>query len=444
MASSDVDLWSPRNGALVPKNATTPEQITQYAKQLSSRERSQVIAAFSAGNYEMGSVFLWSRAMAGLKKQLAMLGMEFIGEMLDRADIIEDAPIAKVVTDHEALGLAEGLGIFNGTEALRLRHAMELVAHFSDPPEEDGDPQEMMPEEAVQVLRACIQGILGHERLDGAVEFARFRRELETRIFKADDDEIEQLVSSPYFFRRTTLRVLLALVKVAASAQLENAIANFELLLPLLWEALLKPERWLVGRAYAEVHAAGKRTVAVAIRRALMKVHGFDFVPEDLRSRTFITSARRVQEVHFGTDNFHNEPVAIRALASLGTSIPMPAFPTCITATLCVCLGNPYGYSWAAQSAVKEILDRLSRQQWLYYLDECLRGDDTILSKLANEGQMLSRWIDVVAAYELGDITPSNPNVKKFVEHCAKKDSSKSAAVARALYTTLRDKNPAG
>jgi hypothetical protein len=437
--ADEITLWSPRSGLLVPKDAATAEAITAYAKQLTQREREQVIAAFKDANFEMGSVFLWSRAMAGLKKQLAKLGADFVGEMLDRPDIVANVVITNLITDYEALNLAEQLGMFSGTEALRLRHAMELVAHFSDPPE-DGEQHEMMPEEALQVLRACIQGVLGHDRLEGAVEFARFRKDLEARTFKVDDTEIEQLVASPYFFRRTTLRVLLTLVKVASSAQLEHALANFELVLPLIWDGLTKPDWWMVGRSYAELHSAGKRTAAVVIRRALIAVHGFDYVPEDLRSRTFITAAKKVQEVHFAMNNFYNEPEPMRALASLGTSIPMPAFPACMTAVLCVRLGNPYGICNQAQSDAKEMLDSLTPDRWRYYFDECLPSDDVILSKLADSAEITKRWLSIVSTLEVDAIQPKRSDMKKLLDQSVKRDTAAVQAIAGLLYRQARQR----
>jgi hypothetical protein len=437
--ADEITLWNPRSGLLVPKNAGTVEAIAPYARQLTPRERDQVIAAFRDANFEMGSVFLWSRAMAGLKKQLATLGADFVAEMLDRTDIVSSVGITKVITDYEALNLAEQLGVFNGTEALRLRHAMELVAHFSDPPD-DAETQEMMPEEALSVLRACVQGVLGHERLEGAVEFARFRHDLEARPFKADDVEIEQLVASPYFFRRTTLRVLLTLVKVAAGAQLENALANFELVLPLLWNDLTKPDWWLVGRTYAELHAAGKRTAAVVVRRVLMSVHGFDYVPEDLRSRTFITAAKKLQEIHFSMNNFYNEPEPMRALASLGTSIPMPAFPACMTAVLCVRLGNRYGRCWGAQQDASEMLTRLNPERWRYFLDECLPADDTILAKLCESPEIVKNWFDVTATIDPVTVQLRRADMRKVLDHSLKRESGPVQVIAQRLYDQIRQK----
>jgi hypothetical protein len=115
--------------------------------------------------------------------------------------------------------LAEELGMFGSSHAMRLRHNLELVAHFSRPPE-DADVDGMMPEEAIGVLRTAVQTVPGHETLDIAVEFAQFRAKLEEEVLSDDAPELNGLVSSAYFFQRTVVRVLMAGVKSTSGAKL--------------------------------------------------------------------------------------------------------------------------------------------------------------------------------------------------------------------------------
>src|SRR5205823_7709859 len=131
----------------------------------------------------------------------------------------------------------------------------------------------------------------------------------------------ENLKAAPYFFQRTVLSVLLALMKTAEGAQLDHSVANINTALPLIWDQLRKPERWQTGKTYAEVHAQGRKTATAGLRKALMRVRGFDFVPENLRSNTFSRAAEKVLQAHEAFNNFHNEPARMRALASLGTAI---------------------------------------------------------------------------------------------------------------------------
>lgn len=435
---SEITLANQQGSLVIPATAKTHQDIVQYARQLTKREVQQIVEALDAGNYEMGALFLWQKTMTGLKKQFGLLGMDFVGELLDRHDITADSGATQVLTDYDAVRLAEELGMFSPTQAMRLRNVLQMVAHFSESPaeEDEDEDRQMMPEEALQCLRTCVQSVLGHERLGGATEFAKFRRELEEKTFSVDDAEMQSLLASPYFFRRTTLRVLLALAKTAQGAQLEHVLANTNVIVPSFWPELLKPDRWLVGRAYAEVHAEGRKTAATGLRKALLKVQGFDYVPEDLRSRTFLHAAAELQNVHFSLNNFYNEPAAIRALASLGTVIPAPALAQCITAILCVRLGNHYGRSHAAQQTAQEMLSNLSEERWKYYLDSCLPGDEIVLEKLIDQN-IATRWNILVTEHRLSTVEVKDSTVRDLVANAARGKADLVVNVAKTLLKRL-------
>ena len=435
---NEISLWKPRTSVLIPVDAQTPEDIASYSKQLTNKELKQVIAAFNSGGYEMGSLFLWQKTMTGLKKQLGSLGMDFIGELLDRSDITGASSPSQVLTDFDAVRLAEELGMFSPTQAMRLRNVLQMVVHFSESPaedEEDGERQ-MMPEEAIQCLRTCIQSVLGHEKVEGAIEFAQFRKDLEEKTFSTEDTEIQILLESPYFFQRTTLRVLLALAKTSEGAQLQHTLNNAIIIIPCLWPMLLKPDRWMVGRAYAEVHSEGRKTAAAGLRKALLKVQGFDYVPEDLRFRIFLRAASDLQNTHFSMNNFYNEPSAINNLASLGTIIPPPALSRCITAILCVRLGNNYGRSFAAQPKANELLSKLGNDRWRYYLGECLPADDVILEKLTFPN-IIERWNQLVADYQLHSMNTKQKEVAKLLASSAEKKTGQVAIFAMGMLNRL-------
>ena len=78
-----IMLWNPNRGIAIPPEATSARDIAQYARQLTKREVTQIVGAMDAGNYEMGALFLWQKAMTGLKGQIGSLGMDFVGELLD-------------------------------------------------------------------------------------------------------------------------------------------------------------------------------------------------------------------------------------------------------------------------------------------------------------------------------------------------------------------------
>src|SRR5687767_11381424 len=98
-----IKPWSRSEAIAIPAQST-PEQIVAFAKpQLSVRDMKSIVQAFNNASYEMVSTFVWNKAAAILKRQIATLGMEFVGEMLGRTDLDEDSDPVTSLGDHEAI-----------------------------------------------------------------------------------------------------------------------------------------------------------------------------------------------------------------------------------------------------------------------------------------------------------------------------------------------------
>jgi hypothetical protein len=436
MADNALSIWNPTDQVIIPPTAATPADIIEYGQAtLSRRDIQAVISGFQAGGFEMVSTFIWAKAGAALKKQVASLGMEFVGEMLRRPDLDDDSDPSTALSDYEAIALAEDLGMVTATQGLRLKHAMQLVSHFANLDQPQADEEQMQQEEAISILRTCITSILGKPRFDAAVQFMDFRRALGDRTLKEDDGDVSAVLASPYFFVRTTLSALLAMIKGAQSAVLEHAVGNTTLLVPLFWERLRDNERWQIGQAYAEVMASGNRLASAGLKNALLKVHGFDYVPETLRSNTFTEVAARVLSAHFAFNNFYNEEEPMSTLANLGTAIPMPAFAKCMEATLAVWLGNFYGQSRSAVPHATRVLQALRPTQWEYYFNECLISDRTVLDKLCSEPNPIGRWRQLMTMISSTRLNVRDKVVSDLVNRINDLTEANVMAKARSLRT---------
>jgi hypothetical protein len=425
--------WSAVEPVVIPAHSD-PAQIVAFGRpQLSQRDMRSIVAALHSESYEMVATFVWAKASAVLKKQLATLGMEFVGEMLGRADVDEDSDPSTSISDHEALSLAEDLAIITPTQGLRLKHALELVTHFTNLEQPAAEEEMLSAEEAMMLLKTCIASILSRPHFDAAIKFADFRRALIERTLRADDGDVIALTQAPYFFVRTTLSVLLSVIKTAVGAAQEHALGNLSLLLPMLWERIREPEKWQVGQAYAVVNAEGNRAASTGLKRSLLKVHGFDFVPETLRSSTFSESAARVLTAHYGFNNFTSEEEPMRILANLGTAIPRPAFAKCMEAALAVWLGNYWGNSWAAGPYTKKVFESLRVEQWEYYFNECLRRDRTVLDKIASDDKPVGRWIQLIRLFDLENCTVHEERIRQLLRSSASGNVGNVKAFASAL-----------
>ena len=427
---SNITLWQPDNLVTIPETAVSAAEIADCALQLNSKDKHQISFALDNGFYEMGMNYLWSRTIHALKAELSIVGVSLIGEMLGKADITEDDDINDIITTREAIKIAEELGMISSTEAMRLRHSHELITHFSALGMTESEQQDINKEEAIMSLKACVKAVLGKPKIPVAKPFIEFREALETETLLGSDPKVDMLKSSPYFFYKLTISVLMNAAKKSNGAPLEHALANSNLLIPLMWPSLLDSEKWQVGHTYAESFAAGKSISVSGLKKTLLKVQGFDYVPENLRSDSFVKAADEIIKAHEGMDNFYNESAPVNNLANLGTTIPTPALPACVSALLCVVLGNPYGTSHSAKPKAQSLLDMLTSDRWEYYLNHVLPSDTRILNKLSI-ARPSENWVDdVVKKYKLDQLTIKNKTVSSLINVSKRSNYSKIRSLA--------------
>jgi len=428
---TNVQIWSGPNGVLLPPASKEASEILPYASNLTKRQQQQIVDAFDAGAYDMAAEYAWKKAMTKLKETISTLGMKFIGEMLNRPDIDELTPIDSAVTDHIAIQLAEQLGVINKTAALKLRQGNELIIHYFS-----RDAQEELDHTtAFGIIKSSVQYILGEHEISIALEFSQFRERLLNETLKIDDFQVDQIINSPLFYIRTVITILVTSIKNDIGARLERALANLNLLVPHVWSNLGESDKWNIGTAYRDVTAAGNSIAISGVKSALSKVRGFDYVPENLRSSTFIKAAQQLLDIHFAHDNFHFEPGAVRRLAMLGSTIPSPALLSCIQAYLAILLGMPWGAAWNATGIAEQELAKLTEERWYYYFEKGIQTDNVILGKM--ETSQIERFSNFLIEHQLDkfeDLPTLNQTLYKAI---ITKNGAKARNTARELTKKL-------
>jgi hypothetical protein len=439
MENEELIPWKNTEAFVIPKQVKDISKIVDYGTQLTSRDQRQIVKSFNDGSYEMVATYVWTKTINSLRYQLSKMGITFIAEMLDRPDINEHTNLQQAISDFEAIRLAEELGVISGTASFRLKQAMETVIHFNQPELEDDPENELTDDETKTIVRTCIQSILVHEKVEAAINFKNFRDELEEIIFDGNNPVIVRLPQTPYFFQKTTIRILLTLIKTKSGAQLENILANSNVIIPKLWSNLQHPERYQVGRSYSELFTDGKTKAANGLRHVLLKVKGFDFVPEDLRSTSFVKVANEILVAHSGLNNFYNEPAPVNTLLKMGSIIPLPAFSVCMTAVLSVRLGNIYGISNAAQDSAVAILKNTTKERWVYFFNKCLLTNERLLYKLGQSAPA-KRWIhNFLSERYLKEILPelTEKDVVNLVKFTIAKNIEKVNSISTQMYTKI-------
>lgn len=385
-----IQIWQGTNGIELPTTIKKASEVVPYASSLTPKQQNQIIAAFKIEAYDMAAEYTWKKAMVKLKETIATLGMKFVGEMIGREDFDDTTAIETEITDFTAIQIAEQLGVIGNTAALKLRQSNESITHYLSKNAEE----ELDFITAFSIVKSSIQYVLGEHDINIALEFSKFRDRLLNETLKINDHQIEQLINSPIFYLRTVITILLSSARNDVGVKLENSLANLNLIIPSIWEKLSESDKWNLGTAYRDVTASGNSLAISGIKNALLKVNGFDYVPENLRSVTFIKTAKQLIETHFSFNNFYNEPAVVNKLSNLGSTIPSPALIECFQAYLAVYLGNKYGISKEAAPIAEKELSNISKERWQYYFEKVIHNDDIVLSK-TNE-QQIKRFSDLL------------------------------------------------
>ena len=78
----------------------------------------------------------------------------------------------------------------------------------------DTDPDEEYPStKLVDMVRSCIKHVLGYDTVEYEVPFVTFRERLKSEVVNASHPVYSQLMSSPYFYKKTITKTLLNLAK---------------------------------------------------------------------------------------------------------------------------------------------------------------------------------------------------------------------------------------
>lgn len=431
---SNIQIWQGPNGIELPATVKEASEIVPYANYLSAKQKNQIIAAFQIEAFDMAAEYAWKKAMVKLKETIATLGMKFVGEMIGRDDFDETTSIDTEITDYTAIQIAEQLGVIGTTAALRLRQSNELITHyFSKNAEEQLDYTT-----AFSIVKSSVQYVLGEHDISIALEFSKFRDRLLNETLKLSDPQVDQLINSPLFYLRTVITILLSSARNDIGAKLEHSLANLNLIVPNVWDNLSESDKWNIGTAYRDVTASGNTIAASGIKNALLKVNGFDYVPENLRSVTFIKTAKQVIETHYSFNNFYNEPAIVSKLSNLGSTIPSPALIECFQAYLAVYLGNSYGISIAAAPIAERELSKISKERWHYYFEKVIHNDEIVLSK-TNSNQIL-RFSRLLNSNGLTDFT-GLPKWNQFLyEAILSNNYRKAGQISTDLYQKIKQK----
>ena len=430
---NQVALYQESAGVVAVPDTNDVAILMSYNRSLSSNDANKIVKAFDNELYDMAAEYIWSRTISTLKKNIMKFGEEFVAEMLDRPDIssVED------ISEYEVITLSSDLGFINQTAKIEFMQFSEIIQHYMS----NEDPDEAFPLTKVSdIVRSCVKHVLGFEKVEYEISFVSFRNRLRTEYIIEGHEIYTQLKLAPYFYKRTVFKTMMNLAKTTKdSAEREIILNNMISIFVEIWSALSSEEKWVIWRSYAQCLSDGDNKLLIALKSVLLKVKGFDYVPENLRSNTYIIAAKDLLSANQGMNNFYNEPSKAKYLAQMGNSIPAPAFGNCMTAVLACKLGNSYGISWDAQTYLDEILQTVSKDRWSYYLSSVLPYDRVILYKLCVD-ITADRWIELVEKYSLEKIDiEGEKELKDLISYSNPKQKIQLKRVVNRILESLKN-----
>ena len=433
---ADIQLWqAPSHEVQNFKEITDAIQRIDDSN-LTEGQKRQIVSAFKAEAYDMATEYAWKKSMVKLKETLGGLGADFIGDMLDRKDIDEFSVLENVLSDSDAIKIAEQIGVLTPEGAMLLRHAKEqLTYYFSSEATQKGQFLDMP--HALSIISDCVKHVLSFRIVTTDIPFMKFKRLLLENDIKTGDEIYSKIEVAPLFYLRTICSILLSAIRKENGAHLEHAATNLNAIIMSIWNRIAEEDRWNIGNTYKDMVANGNEKAANGLKIALTKVKGFDYVPETVRSDTFNYYAQKLLDVHYDFNNFYNEPQAVKALASLGSIIPKAAFAKCIRAYLCVLMGNYYGVSNAAVPIVEEELSHIARERWHFYFSQIIMNDEDVLYHFQTDSQ-IDRLRTFLYRHGLNDLTDIPYPNDKLYESILNSDFGKARLIAKKFSNKIR------
>ena len=402
-----TELCNP-SGLTLPL-VTNISELVQFGIALPEPVRNKVSKYYQIGDFFTAANAVWERAINLLRKRILSLGEEFVADMVesDDLDYVRNLPAYRVIN------LAHDLGFIDKSGKRKLQSANEQYNFFSAT---DAENYEEMPQdEANIIIKNCISYILCTTDDSFGLQFNDFRKKLKTgTITDLYDDDKTMFATCPYFYLKTTVRSLLNLFRDTEGIEFDNVTRNMNVVFPVIWDRLKIEERRLLADAFTD-YSESDDTREQIIKGIMLQVRGFDYVKENVRSRIYIKSAKKLTDIHFGLQNFYNEPRAIKNLEDLGTVIPKLALKECVTAILFVKLGNQYGTSWKAEEIADRMLSNLTEEDWITYLENYMIEESNLLDGIENSNKMRNKWKEVIKTYNLTKLNIIAPKAKSLV-----------------------------
>lgn len=405
--------------------------------QLNEIEQQAVVVNFKSQLFIVAAEIIWRRTIDILRDRLSFFGEEFIGDMLGY-----DKPImADNISEQEAIELNCDVGFLKQNAKMELLHHAVQIKQYTSRQYQMVEKINITKNQAMALISDCIQYVLSDMTECTMLEFNNVRQRIKSELFTLDSDIITLLKQGQYFAKRTILRSLMNMAKTNKEEEKQFVFHNMSIIVPVIWNDLAETDKYSFGTTYAEISSTDKKDYINVVKKILYNVHGFDYVPENLKSNSFKATAKNLNKVHDALNNFYNEPLAAKLLSSMGTMIPDPAVYDCINSVLICITGNEYGVSRDAQPYLQEVLNGMTIPKWELYLKDLSKNTELLrqIAFVNGINDSVPRWCEEVRKRNLNQLNFSEHWIMEFLLHSANCDYDVVRTMAKNQYCKINN-----
>ncbi len=330
---------------------------------------SKFIAAVASGLFDAALNYLWDETISELRRRVGQYDLSYFYDNAvtnpeKRKKLENEGDLVKI-DDNELIRGSREIELISelGYRHLDFIRYMRNWASAAHP-----NQNEITGLQLVAWLETCIREVISLPISNVAVEIKRLLSNIKnTSISEADAREI-----ASFFMNLTQEQVnILAsgffgiYTRISTISQTRQ---NIHKLLPFLWGRVNENTREQFGIKYGRFVASNDQEEKQLARQFLDVVSGTSYIPDDLRAVEVQTAIENLTSVHWGHNNFYNEPPFARELQRLvgGGRIPKQVNLYYVLGLVEVFLTNGNGVAWNAEPIYFELLGKFNPEQALH------------------------------------------------------------------------------
>jgi len=426
---NDNILIDIKERGIVVQNIPNIVESIPLEKRNKSLYISKFIAACGAGLFDAAINYIWNETIENLKEKIALFDLEYF-----KSSIKDEGKKAKIksiedlvnIDDLEIVHGCMVTGIISdiGYKHLKYIREMRNWASAAHP-----NHVEISGILLSALLDTCIREAVSKEPSLPAIRAKQLLKNIRENVL--DNADVLPIVNT---IKETPSEIIISIFRTMfgmfcePSGRVETK-NNIRLIAKDLWAVLPEQQRMESGIKYANWMANADIARRDLAREFLDSVNALSYLPESTLVREIDNAIDLLQNVHFGYNNFYNEPPYAKLLRKYVPEngvIPVDVVSKYVkVVTLCL-IGNGHGVCNAGIHIYTELFNRFTDVE----IKEFLKlFHDSDFSNRMQHGDCIKRYRDCCNL--LKDRT-SNENIKSIISYINSQTDEQIVSIGKA------------